>query len=248
MRKLFIILCLIVPVLSLHARAIQENYRETEEKARVSYAFGILMGSNLRTVPMDFDYEAFTEGFRATMENTGTQFSEQEAMEIVEATLQRTMESRNEDNRLREAEFLARNMELPEVNVTPSGLQYVIIEDTEGEKPNANSVVRVIYEGTFIDGSPFDSSDEEEGAYIPLGMVIPGWTEGLMLMSVGSIYRFYIPSELGYGREGIQSIIPPYSTLIFTVNLLEITNDEGLLDFLNDSQQYDEEYNLNQRQ
>jgi len=77
-----------------------------------------------------------------------------------------------------------------------------------------------------LDGRPFDSSSEDGGTYVPLEHVIPGWTEGLMLMSPGSIYRLYIPSKLAYGKEGIQGVIPPYSTLIFMVELLEITANE----------------------
>jgi FKBP-type peptidyl-prolyl cis-trans isomerase len=147
-------------------------------------------------------------------------------MEIVEEAIQKSMDKLSEANKAKEEAFLAQNKLRPEVITTPSGLQYEILENTEGEKPTEKSVVKVHYVGTFIDGSPFDSSPEEEGAYIPLEMVIIGWTEGLQLMSVGSKYRFYIPSELGYGKDGIQSVIPPYSTLIFTVDLLEIFQDD----------------------
>jgi FKBP-type peptidyl-prolyl cis-trans isomerase len=226
MKKLLVLVCLILPALSLHARAIQEDYRQAEEKARISYAFGMLMGSNLRTVDMEFDYDAFTEGVKAMLENLNAQFTEHEAMEIVEEAIQKAMDKLSEANKAKEEAFLAQNKLRPEVITTPSGLQYEILENAEGEKPGEKSVVKVHYVGTFIDGSPFDSSPEEEGAYIPLEMVIVGWTEGLQLMSVGSKYRFFIPSELGYGKDGIQSVIPPYSTLIFTVDLLEIFHDD----------------------
>ncbi|WP_461257211.1 FKBP-type peptidyl-prolyl cis-trans isomerase, partial [Treponema sp. R80B11-R83G3] len=108
---------------------------------------------------------------------------------------------------------------------TESGLQYEIIKSTEGEKPRKSSVVRVIYTGNFTDGRIFDRSTEEGGAYIPLENVIPGWTEGLMLMSPGSIYRLYVPSKLAYGKDGIQGVIAPYSTLVFMVELLEIIDE-----------------------
>jgi FKBP-type peptidyl-prolyl cis-trans isomerase len=226
MKKLFVIVCLLLPVLSLQARAIQEDYKNADEKTRVSYAFGMLMASNLKSIELEFDYQAFTNGVKAVLEDLDLQFTEQEAMEIVETALQRSMDRTSEENQRREIEFLTKNSERPEVNVTPSGLQYEIITATDGEKPNENSVVRVYYIGTFTDGTPFDSSNEDDGAYIPLAMVINGWTEGLMLMSPGSKYRLYIPSDLAYGKEGIQSIIPPYSTLIFTVELLEITEGD----------------------
>jgi FKBP-type peptidyl-prolyl cis-trans isomerase len=223
MKKLLIFICMSFCVLSLHARAIQEDMKNAEEKARVSYAFGMIIGANLRTTDIEFDYNAFTDGVRAMFEEAEAQFTEQEAIEIVEAALQSAMDRKSEENRKNEVDFLVTNSQRAEVNVTESGLQYEILEDSDGDKPNPDSVVKVKYVGTFMDGSPFDSS-EEEGAYIPLEYVIRGWTEGLLLMSVGSKYRFYIPSVLAYGKDGIPSIIPPYSTLIFTVDLLEISD------------------------
>ena len=227
-------MCLFFAVLTLQARAIHEDYRKAEEKAKVSYAFGMAIGSNfnLSTMGIDFDYIAFAEGLKAMVEE-GIQplFSEQEAMEIIETALQDAMEKRASQNMQMEKDFLATNRQRPGIRVTESGLQYEILRNTTGEKPDSNSVVRVNYTGTFVDGSPFDSSTEEGGAYIPLELVIPGWTEGLMLMSVGSNYRLYIPSELAYGSDGIQGIIPPYSTLIFTVELLEIIESDGSEEF-----------------
>jgi len=226
MKKLLIVLCLIIPALSLHARAVQEDYKNSGDQAQVSYAFGMLMGANLISTDLDFDYDAFKDGFKTTLEKQQPQITEQEAMEIVEAALQRSMDKKNETYRLQEEEFLAKNRERPEVKVTPSGLQYEILVEKEGEKPKPDSTVKVIYSGVFIDGSIFDSS-EDEGALIPLNIVISGWTEGLLLMSVGSQYKLYIPSSLAYGKDGIQSIIPPYSTLIFTVELLDIVDENA---------------------
>jgi len=226
MKKLTIFLCLFLTVIALHARAIQEDYRHAEEKARVSYAFGMIVGSNLATTPIDFDYDAFAAGIRAVNDPTiEPQMSEHEAMEIAENALANAMERVADQNQILEAEYLDTNRQRSEIRVTQSGLQYEIIENSSGEKPLSSSTVRVNYTGYLIDGSLFDSSIEEEGALIPLELVIPGWHEGLMLMSPGSIYRFYIPSKLAYGREGIQGIIPQYSTLIFSVELLEIINE-----------------------
>jgi len=224
MKKLIIFSCLVLSALSLHARAIQEDYSRAGEKAKVSYAFGMLMGSNLSSMNVDIDYTALANGVRAVVEKAPPQFSEQEAMEIVEGALQKAMDAQTEDNRRLEEEFLAANGERPEVQTTPSGLQYEVVNEGQGNKPVSNSVVKVNYVGTFIDGSPFDSSQDEDGVFIPLDMVIPGWSEGLQLMTEGSRYKFYIPSSLAYGREGVQSVIPPYSPLIFTVELIEITD------------------------
>ena len=226
MKKILIFLCLILSAFSLYARAIQEDYKKNDEKARISYAFGMLIGSNLRSTDLEYDYAAFTDGIRDVVENGAGQFTEQEAIEIVETALQRAYDRRIEETRLQEEEFLVRNSRRPEVTVTPSGLQYEVLEETDGEKPEPNSIVRVFYAGAFTDGSIFDYSVEEEGAYIPLDMVITGWTEGLLLMSEGSRYRFFIPSDLAYGKEGVQSIIPPYATLIFEVELLEIIDSK----------------------
>jgi len=234
MKKFAIFLCLFFLVLTLHARAVQEDYRNADERAKVSYAFGMAIGSNfnLQSMGIDFDYDAFSDGLRAMVENDSQpQFSEQEAMEIIETALQEAAERRAIEYRKLEEEFLAVNSKRAGVYVTASGLQFEIIEKKEGEKPEEKSIVRVKYTGTFIDGKPFDSSTEEEGAYIPLEMVLTGWSEGLMLMSPGSHYRFFIPSDLAYGSDGIQGIIPPYSTLIFTVLLLEIISSEEAQEF-----------------
>jgi len=247
MKKLFVFFCLFLSVLALHARAIREDYREADERARVSYSLGMIIGRNyLRSAGIDIDYDAFTEGVKSMVEDGITpQFSENEAMEIIETALQESMDRLSAQNRIIEEEFLAENKQRPDVFVTPSGLQYEIIVETEGEKPESNSIVRVNYAGTFLDGSPFDNSSmDEDGAYIPLDMVIPGWTEGLMLMSVGSTYRLYVPSNLAYGSEGIQSIIPPYSTLIFLVDLLEILSPDAFNypPYFDDYDYYDYEY------
>jgi len=228
MRKITIFLCLFFAVVVLHARGIQEDYKNADEKARVSYAFGMVIGTNfdLGSMGIEFDYKAFADGLRDAMEDNQTLFSENEAMEIVETALYNAMEKTGTENRQVEAEFLEMNRQRPGVLVTASGLQYEIVEESGNEKPTEDSVVRVNYTGTFVDGRPFDSSIEEGGAFIPLQYVIPGWSEGLLLMGVGSIYKFYIPSDLGYGSDGIQGIIPPYSTLIFSVELLEIVNEE----------------------
>jgi FKBP-type peptidyl-prolyl cis-trans isomerase len=227
MKKLFVFICMGLSVAALHARPIQEDYKRAEEKARVSYALGMMIGYNLQqSTDLEFDYNAFADGLKAALEGAETQFSEQEALEILEAATQASMDKKTAYNRAVEEEFLTKNGERPEVQITPSGLQYEVLVETDGEKPGPDSVVRVRYEGSFTDGRPFDSSDTEEGVLIPLDRVIPGWTEGIMLMSAGSKYRLYIPSELAYGKEGIQMAIPPYSTLVFIVELIGILDSD----------------------
>lgn len=228
MKKIIVCFCLFLSVLVLYADPVQEeDYRNADIKSRVSYAFGMLFGSNVQGYSMEFDYTAFTEGFKAMIENIEPQFTNQEAIEYVENAIQNIMYRISEENRIKEEQFLAYNSQRQEVQVTSSGLQYEVIFETDKEKPTLDSTVRVNYTGRFIDGNIFDSS-YDDGAYIPLEMVIDGWTEGLMLMGLGSKYIIYIPSSLAYGSNGIQNIIPPYSPLIFEVELLEILSGNAM--------------------
>lgn len=126
-------------------------------------------------------------------------------------------------NRERGEAFLLENAKRKEIQVTESGLQYEVLKKGRGSKPNASSTVKVHYVGTTIDNEIFDSSVErKEPISFPLNAVIPGWTEGVQLMSVGSKYRFYIPQQLAYGPASPTELIPPYSVLIFEVELLDI--------------------------
>jgi FKBP-type peptidyl-prolyl cis-trans isomerase FklB len=120
--------------------------------------------------------------------------------------------------------FLEQNGKRPEVTTLPSGLQYEILVNADGNKPSETSTVTCHYHGTLIDGRVFDSSVQRgKPASFPLNRVIKGWTEGLQLMSVGSKYRFFIPPQLAYGERQVSAEIGPNNTLIFDVELLEIS-------------------------
>jgi FKBP-type peptidyl-prolyl cis-trans isomerase len=120
-------------------------------------------------------------------------------------------------------QFLEDNLKVDGVQVTQSGLQYKVVEAGSGAKPKATDTVEVNYRGTFIDGKQFDSSyDRGQTIEFPLNGVIGGWTEGLQLMSIGATYQFYIPFHLAYGERGAGGAIPPFSTLIFDVELVAI--------------------------
>ena len=128
-----------------------------------------------------------------------------------------------EENAKVSADFLAENAKKDGIKVTESGLQYEVITEGDGASPKATDVVKVHYEGTLISGQIFDSSIKRgEPVEFPLNQVIPGWTEGVQLMKVGSKYRFFIPSNLAYGEQGAGGMIAPNSALIFEVELLEI--------------------------
>lgn len=120
-------------------------------------------------------------------------------------------------------EFLKKNAEKEGVITTASGLQYMVLTEGNGKSPKATDQVKCHYEGMLIDGTLFDSSLQRgTPATFPLNRVIAGWTEGLQLMKEGSKFRFFIPFELGYGPQGAGASIPPYSTLIFDVELIEV--------------------------
>jgi len=120
-------------------------------------------------------------------------------------------------------EFLAANKIKEGITELPSGLQYQVLKEGDGAKPTQFNKVTCHYHGTLTDGTVFDSSVQRgQPATFPLNMVIPGWTEGVQLMSVGSKYRFFIPAHLGYGDRQVGSFIGPNSTLIFDVELLGI--------------------------
>jgi len=120
-------------------------------------------------------------------------------------------------------EFLKANAKKDGVQTTKSGLQYQILKPGTGKSPQANSVVKVNYEGRLIDGTVFDSSiARNQPAEFQVSQVIQGWTEGLQLMKEGAQYRFFIPAQLGYGQIGSGDAIEPNSTLIFDVELLEV--------------------------
>ncbi len=225
--KIFsIILLSLLASTSLFAQSL--DLENTESRA--GYSIGVNIGLNLASQGIlgdDVDNAALMQGIRDAIDNT-IQLSDDEIVAALEQ-YSLLMEQRAQEQLAGMAQagegFLIENAMQPGVVTTPSGLQYLVLE----EGPNANAPmplatdeVEVHYHGTMIDGSVFDSSvDRGEPISFPLDGVIAGWTEGLQLMKVGDKYRFFIPSELAYGAAGAGPI-PPYSALIFDVELLGI--------------------------
>ena len=194
-----------------------------DEKADLSYVFGMVIASDLIHTGLEFDLDAFIQGLRDSLENQDTRFSFDEAIERVETAIWTAMAERAEMNRLEGERFLAHNADRPGVNITSSGLQYEIIIEGTGRQPEYYDFVKVHYTGFLIDGTVFDSSQERgEPEELPLQGVIPGWSEGLQLMREGGISLLFVPSDLAYGTQGAGNVIPPNSVIVFEVELLEI--------------------------
>ncbi len=196
-----------------------------DEKAKVSYSIGLNIGFSLAREKVPLTMDALNAGIADAIANK-PRMSETEVRQTMEA-FQKTMTEKQkevgEKNSADGAKFLEENKKKPGVKTTPSGLQYKVVKDGNGEQPKATDMVTVNYRGTLLDGSEFDSSyKRNEPATFPLSGVIRGWTEGLQLMKKGSKYQFFIPSNLAYGERSPGAGIPPNSTLIFEVELLEI--------------------------
>jgi len=188
-----------------------------------SYALGMNVGASLKGDKLYPNMEEFTQGIKDVLDDSKTRFTIEEAYQIFSEAFGSLSEERDMANKQAEIDFLAENSKKPGINITGSGLQYEVITAGNGPKPTASDTVRVHYEGALTDGTVFDSSySRGEPIEFSLSDVIPGWTEGLQLMNTGSAYRLFIPSDLGYGSYGAGGQIPPYATLVFKVELLDI--------------------------
>ena len=197
---------------------------------KASYALGMQIGDHVKGLPAEIDLELFLRGVRDTVAGRKPLLASDEALKVQQRFFKDTQAKQGERweeegrrNKQDGAAFLAANGKEPGVKTTRSGLQYLVMQEGDGRKPKKKDRVRVHYRGTLLDGSEFDSSySRGEPATFEVRRVIPGWTEALQLMSEGSKYRLFIPSELAYGKRGAGPEIGPHATLIFEVELLGI--------------------------
>lgn len=205
-----------------------EKANQSNDTSKYVYLVGVLVGNNLSNKnfgPINYNsfYKGFYDGYNNNLDKSPIEYSNE--LKQVDAAINAKVA---EINKKEGEQFLAENATREGVVQLPSGLQYKVIKEGSGEKPSAQSKVKVHYTGKLLDGKVFDSSVERgQPATFGLNQVISGWTEGVALMTPGSKYIFYIPSNLAYGERG-NSGIPPNSTLIFEVELLEVVeyNDE----------------------
>lgn len=197
----------------------------------VAYAIGVNIGNNLLKDELFFNLDIVKAGMNDALNTKKPLLSAEQLQEVfqefgqmMQEKQQKEQEVKGKANIEKGKAFLEQNAKKAGIKVTASGLQYEVIQEGTGAKPTAEDKVKVHYTGTLIDGTKFDSSvDRGEPITFPLGNVIKGWIEGLQLMSVGSKYKLYIPSELGYGAQGSGGgQIGPNEVLIFEVELLGI--------------------------
>lgn len=200
------------------------------DKGQASYAIGQQIGQNLKAQNIDFDAATLVASMKDAAEGKPSQMTKEEiqkAMMKLQESAMKKQQEEGETNKKKSADFLEKNKTAEGVKSTASGLQYVVLKEGDGAIPKKEDNVKCHYTGTLIDGTKFDSSvDRGQPAEFPVGGVIPGWTEALQMMKVGSKYKLFIPADLAYGPSGRPGI-PANSALIFEVELLEIVKATG---------------------
>lgn len=240
----------LVAVALLAVVGCQEGAKKEEVKAPVldteiqkqAYGLGASIGSYMQRnldehdkLGLVLDKELIVRGFVDSINDKAV--IEKEEIQALLTNLETTMKAKQQEMSVKEAKesaalgqkFLEENAKKDGVKVTESGIQYLVLTEGAGDKPVATDTVKVHYKGTFLNGDTFDSSyDRGEPAVFPLNRVIRGWTEGVQLMSVGSKFKFTIPSDLAYGPNGNPPRIPGNSVLEFEIELLEIQKTESI--------------------
>ena len=191
---------------------------------KISYALGLGIGQQLKSMNIeDFSIEDFSKSISDVMSGKEPAISSREAQAMLNEYFQKKEKEQAQTAIAEGKGYLEENAKRDGVTQTKSGLQYEVITEGTGKSPKATDTVRCHYEGRLLDGTVFDSSyNRGEPADFGLNQVIPGWTEGVQLMKEGAKFRFHIPYLLAYGERGAGAQIPPYSTLVFDVELIKV--------------------------
>jgi FKBP-type peptidyl-prolyl cis-trans isomerase len=232
-KGLFTMIVITAFMLGSCAQSSFKNAKMSTSEDSLSYAFGTNIYNSLAADSLTLDPALIAKAMQDGLDGKSLMTEDQARSVIMRFVTSREAErekKKEEQDKLlykdyieQNEAYLGTNKGKAGVTVTPSGLQYEVIKMGTGPKPGAQNVVKVHYVGTTIDGTEFDSSvKRNEPATFPVSQVIPGWTEALQLMPVGSKFRIVLPASLGYGARAVGDKIKPFSTLIFEVELLDI--------------------------
>lgn len=196
---------------------------KTDESDKISYSAGVIMAQSLKDIGFDeIKYDDYIEGMKSVYNDSYPKISQKRAIDIFQNYVALLQEDLKDKNAELGKDFLDKNSKKDGVISLESGLQFEILEQGNGEIPNFNDFVKVIYEGSLLNGNVFDSTKDSGAIDFQLSLTILGWQEALQLMPVGSRWKLFIPHHLAYGEFGAQPMIQPNSTLIFIIELLEI--------------------------
>lgn len=217
-------------VVTVSVHALGGDTVLSSQKDKVSYSIGVDLGKSFKAQGLEVDADTLAKGMKDALAGQKLQMTDDEMRSTMMATQEEMMkkreaatESAGADNKKKGEAFLAENKKKDGVTALPSGLQYKVMKAGDGKKPAATDTVECHYKGTLIDGTEFDSSySRGQPATFPVNGVIRGWQEALPLMTVGSKWQLFIPSDLAYGARGAGGDIGPNETLIFEVELLGI--------------------------
>lgn len=226
-KKLLALFFASATAITFDARAQTNADKKPELRSQIdsaSYAFGMSVAEDLKSRGIKgLNYTVVAKAMEDAFTGRTEMLTLEQRQKVIYEFLTSATKSQHASTIADGKAFLEENKKKPGVKSIPSGLQYEVIKSGTGPKPKATDEVTVHYKGTLLNGKQFDSSyDRNEPLTLSLNQVIKGWTEGVQLMSVGSKYRFFIPYELGYGERGAGEDIPPYSTLIFEIELIRI--------------------------
>lgn len=200
------------------------------DKDKLSYSIGVDLGKNFKNQGIEVNPETLAKGMQDGMSSDHVQLSDEQMKDVLSKFQKELMAKRSaefskkaEENKTKGQSFLSSNKSKAGVVVLPSGLQYKIVQEGNGTKPGKADTVTVEYTGTLIDGTVFDSTEKSgKPATFQVSQVIPGWTEALQLMSPGSTWEVYVPSDLAYGSRSVGGPIGPNETLIFKIHLISV--------------------------